>query len=110
MTSNCYPPGSTPFTRHFLSAYFDWSIIIILLSMCDFVCDFCFRKLLLSLESQTKANHECNVIFFVPGQYKVDIQCSAASDNNNTMISDSSQHQHGGHVWRFTPPINILVS
>nr|CAD7586985.1 unnamed protein product [Timema genevievae] len=48
------------------------------------------------LKEQGGAKHECCVVFFTPGQYKVDIQCSS-------LVSDIS------HTWRFIPPIAVTV-
>ncbi|GAB0091455.1 Protein brunelleschi [Sergentomyia squamirostris] len=81
-----------------------------------------------------RASHECAVIFFTPGRFKADIQCTA---QNTQMISISSHAAEstssggGGvssvvtantsgslsghrpasdaHVWRFTPPIEVTV-
>ncbi|CAH0563486.1 unnamed protein product [Brassicogethes aeneus] len=63
------------------------------------------KKTINCLQSKEIASHECNVIFFTPGQYKVDIQC-CAPDNFSTMCASTLST---GHVWRFTPPINISV-
>jgi hypothetical protein len=63
------------------------------------------RKIIDLLQPQERAQHECNVIFFTPGQYKIDIQCSAP--DNSTAIP--CLHSNG-HIWRFTPPINVLVN
>ncbi|XP_059618131.1 protein brunelleschi [Phlebotomus argentipes] len=77
-----------------------------------------------------RASHECSVIFFTPGRFKADIQCSA---QNSHMVSISSHaaestssgggassvvtgptsmsgHRHAdAHIWRFTPPIEVTV-
>jgi len=63
------------------------------------------KKILSSLEPKDVANHRCNVVFFSPGLYKVDIQCYTpdnASVNMGPLMST-------GHVWKFTPPISIQV-
>ncbi|KAJ8935382.1 hypothetical protein NQ314_012793 [Rhamnusium bicolor] len=62
-------------------------------------------KILPLLEPKVKANHECNVIFFTPGQYKLDIQCCAPESN----IGSGTNFIQMGHIWRFTPPISIQV-
>ncbi|XP_008196943.1 protein brunelleschi [Tribolium castaneum] len=63
------------------------------------------KKMIKSLEPQEKAQHECNVIFFTPGQYKIDIQCSAPDNSTAVPCLPPS-----GHTWRFTPPVNVTVS
>ncbi|XP_075217129.1 trafficking protein particle complex subunit brun isoform X2 [Lycorma delicatula] len=40
------------------------------------------------------AYHECNVVFFTPGQYKVNIQCISTEK----------------HIWKLIPPLDIEVS
>lgn len=63
------------------------------------------KKILASLEPKNMANHKCNVVFFTPGLYKVDIQCYTpdnSSANTGPLLST-------GHVWKFTPPISIQV-
>lgn len=68
---------------------------------------FLFRKSVSSLEPQAKADHECNVIFFTPGYYKMDIQCCAPESLTvtrvNTLLST-------GHIWRFTPTVSFQVN
>lgn len=57
------------------------------------------------LAPQGKAQHSCNVIFFIPGQYKVDIQCSAPE-----CLTTPSPVTQIGHVWRFIPSVEINVN
>ncbi|KAF7271855.1 hypothetical protein GWI33_015332 [Rhynchophorus ferrugineus] len=63
------------------------------------------KKVLPSLDPRDVAKHKCNVVFFTPGLYKMDIQCHSP---------DGSVHTTGqlipmGHIWKFTPPISIQV-
>lgn len=58
------------------------------------------------LQPQAQAEHECNAIFFTPGLYKIDIQCSAP-DN---LTAASCLPPATGHIWRFTPSINVVVN
>ncbi|XP_066262236.1 protein brunelleschi [Euwallacea similis] len=64
------------------------------------------KKLLSILEPKDIASHRCNVVFFSPGLYKLDIQCYTPDSSNPvgtaTLVST-------GHVWRYTPPISIVV-
>jgi hypothetical protein len=53
------------------------------------------------LEEQGCAYHECSIVFFTPGQYKVDIQCS--SQDSQQISNDIC------HTWKFTPPVAITV-
>ncbi|CAH1283288.1 unnamed protein product [Diabrotica balteata] len=59
------------------------------------------------LKPQAKANHECNVIFFTPGHYKVDIQCCAPE---SLLASKVNPIISTGHIWRFTPTVSFLVT
>ncbi|XP_057664018.1 protein brunelleschi isoform X1 [Diorhabda carinulata] len=67
----------------------------------------CTKKSFAMLQPQDKVNHECNVIFFTPGHYKLDIQCCApetlTSSKVNSLISP-------GHIWRFTPTVSFQVN
>jgi hypothetical protein len=59
------------------------------------------------LEEQGSVYHECNIVFFTPGQYKVDIQCSS---QDNSLTGDKDQTLSDiGHTWKFTPPVAISV-
>uniref|UniRef100_A0A6V7JEY4 Uncharacterized protein n=1 Tax=Bracon brevicornis TaxID=1563983 RepID=A0A6V7JEY4_9HYME len=60
------------------------------------------------MQEYGRAYHECRVVFFTAGQYKLDIQCSSqrAVTNSNTMCSDMMD---AGHIWRYIPPIEIAV-
>lgn len=68
----------------------------------NFKCFFVFRVLLPDLNAQEETRHTCNVIFFTPGQYKVDIQCSMPENANATPSL--------GHVWKFIPAVDITVN
>ncbi|XP_050306114.1 protein brunelleschi [Anthonomus grandis grandis] len=63
------------------------------------------KKILSSLEPKNVASHKCNVVFFTPGLYKVDIQCYTPDSSNSSTAPLVST----GHIWRFTPPIAIQV-
>lgn len=58
-----------------------------------------------NLEPQGNAQHSCNVIFFTPGQYKIDIQCSAPE-----CLSSAPSFMPTGHIWRFIPPVEVNVN
>jgi hypothetical protein len=46
-------------------------------------------------------------VFFTPGQYKVDIQCSSQASH---LTGDKDQTLSGiGHTWKFSPPVAITV-
>ncbi|XP_019758091.2 protein brunelleschi [Dendroctonus ponderosae] len=63
------------------------------------------KKILSSLEPKDTANHRCNVVFFTPGLYKLDIQCYTPDANS----ASAAPLLNTGHVWRFTPAISIQV-
>lgn len=60
-----------------------------------------------SLKPQVKADHECNIIFFTPGIYKMDIQCY--TPDSNTMASANSLVTTG-HIWKYIPSVAIQVT
>ncbi|KYN05357.1 Trafficking protein particle complex subunit 9 [Cyphomyrmex costatus] len=55
-----------------------------------------------------RAYHECRVVFFTSGQYKIDIQCSSKESAPNSPIL-YSELINAGHTWRYIPPIEITV-
>uniref|UniRef100_A0A6B2EIB5 Putative targeting complex trapp subunit n=1 Tax=Phlebotomus kandelakii TaxID=1109342 RepID=A0A6B2EIB5_9DIPT len=82
-----------------------------------------------------RASHECSVIFFTPGRFKADIQCSAQNSQMVSISSHAAESTSSGggvssvggntantsaslsgrrvsadsHIWRFTPPIEVTV-
>lgn len=60
------------------------------------------------LEEHGRAHHECRVVFFTAGQYKVDIQCSSSESTPGTPTL-CSELMNAGHTWRYIPPIEITV-
>ncbi|KAJ9597832.1 hypothetical protein L9F63_011327, partial [Diploptera punctata] len=58
------------------------------------------KVILPELAEQGSAYHECCIVFFTPGQYKVDIQCTSQDNQCDTDIA---------HTWKFTPPVAITV-
>lgn len=65
------------------------------------------KVLLPELEEHGSAYHECSIVFFTPGQYKVDIHCSS---QENCRTGDKDQTLNDiGHTWKFTPPVTITV-
>ncbi|XP_022916295.2 protein brunelleschi [Onthophagus taurus] len=62
------------------------------------------KKLLSNLQPEAEAQHSCNAIFFTPGHYKIDIQCSSP-DNSTGNINNPMEH-----VWKFIPPVEVIVA
>lgn len=67
--------------------------------------------LLAQLDDQGSAYHECNVVFFMPGLYKIDIQCSSNGRSANSVssggvVGDSPP----AHTWKLIPPLEITVT
>jgi len=60
------------------------------------------------LQEYGRAYHECRVVFFTAGQYKIDIQCSSKESAPNSPIL-YSELVNAGHTWRYIPPIEITV-
>ncbi|XP_060523752.1 protein brunelleschi [Cylas formicarius] len=62
------------------------------------------RRRLTCLHPKDEVNHSFIMIFFAPGLFKLDMQCYTpdTSSTNVPLVST-------GHVWRFSPPISILV-
>lgn len=50
--------------------------------------------------------HRCNVIFFTPGQYKLDVQCT--SPESGALVGHPLSNI--GHVWKFTPSLTMKVA
>lgn len=80
------------------------------------------------LNRNEKAFHECSVLFFTPGRFKVDIQCRSLSSINptaaNAVTTSTMANEHmptvsigntvpllnsDMHVWKFIPPVEITV-
>lgn len=55
-----------------------------------------------TLAPQNSTQHACNVLFFTPGQYKMDIQVTAPDSANVASLTN--------HIWRFIPPVEINVT
>lgn len=65
---------------------------------------------LLQLDNQGSAYHECNVVFFMPGLYKVDIHCfSQGKSRSVELCTDISSDVTPAHTWKLIPPIEITV-
>ncbi|XP_044738688.1 protein brunelleschi [Chrysoperla carnea] len=72
------------------------------------------KVLLPTLEEQGQTYHECIVIFFTPGQYKADIQCTAPENLNGSIDTNIGgaivDGQQSGHTWRYIPPVEIRIN
>ncbi|KYN12680.1 Trafficking protein particle complex subunit 9 [Trachymyrmex cornetzi] len=66
------------------------------------------KVVLPTLQEYGRAYHECRVVFFTSGQYKIDIQCSSKESAPNSPIL-YSELINAGHTWRYIPPIEITV-
>uniref|UniRef100_A0A0C9R0S0 Bru_0 protein n=1 Tax=Fopius arisanus TaxID=64838 RepID=A0A0C9R0S0_9HYME len=66
------------------------------------------KVMLPTLQEYGRAYHECRVVFFTAGQYKIDIQCSSQKpiSNSNSVCADFI---NAGRIWRYIPPIEIAV-
>ncbi|XP_033330236.1 trafficking protein particle complex subunit brun isoform X2 [Megalopta genalis] len=60
------------------------------------------------LQEYGRIYHECRVVFFTAGQYKIDIQCSSTESASNTPVL-CSELINAGHTWRYIPSIEITV-
>ncbi|XP_046397297.1 protein brunelleschi isoform X2 [Ischnura elegans] len=58
-----------------------------------------------------EAYHEASVVFFTPGQYKVDISCSSVEGGASGYLgkAGSNTETSSTTTWRFVPPIEITV-
>ncbi|KAG8230131.1 hypothetical protein J437_LFUL010623 [Ladona fulva] len=58
-----------------------------------------------------EAYHESSVVFFTPGQYKVDISCSSIEEGSSGFLGKtiSGSESSSSTTWRFVPPIEITV-
>ncbi|XP_034178106.2 trafficking protein particle complex subunit brun [Osmia lignaria lignaria] len=66
------------------------------------------KVMLPSLQEYGRIYHECRVVFFTAGQYKIDIRCSSKESAPNTPVL-CSELINAGHTWRYIPPIEITV-
>ncbi|XP_012285614.1 protein brunelleschi [Orussus abietinus] len=66
------------------------------------------KVMLPTLQEAGRAYHECRVVFFTAGQYKLDIQCSSKESTADTSTF-CTELANAGHVWRYIPPIEITV-
>ncbi|XP_076241389.1 trafficking protein particle complex subunit brun isoform X1 [Calliopsis andreniformis] len=66
------------------------------------------KVMLPALQEYGSLYHECRVVFFTAGQYKIDIQCSSKESAPNTPVI-CSELINAGHTWRYIPPIEITV-
>lgn len=66
------------------------------------------KIMLPALQEYGRIYHECRVVFFTAGQYKIDIQCSSKESAPNTPIL-CSELINAGHTWRYIPSIEITV-
>ncbi|XP_076645685.1 trafficking protein particle complex subunit brun isoform X2 [Halictus rubicundus] len=60
------------------------------------------------LQEYGRIYHECRVVFFTAGQYKIDIQCSSTESAPSTPVL-CSELINAGHTWRYIPSIEITV-
>ncbi|XP_071451117.1 protein brunelleschi [Hetaerina americana] len=56
-----------------------------------------------------EAYHEASVVFFTPGQYKVDISCSSIEEGSSGYLGKAVSESSSATTWRFVPPIEITV-
>ncbi|XP_015605441.1 protein brunelleschi [Cephus cinctus] len=66
------------------------------------------KVMLPTLQEYGRAYHECRVVFFTAGQYKIDIQCSSR-ESTPTALAICSELINAGHTWRYIPPLEITV-
>lgn len=66
--------------------------------------------LLDQLDDQGSVYHECNVVFFMPGLYKIDIQCSSQARPASALSSGDVGNAPPAHIWKLIPPIEITVT
>ncbi|XP_070171245.1 protein brunelleschi [Polyergus mexicanus] len=66
------------------------------------------KVMLPTLQEYGRAYHECRVVFFTAGQYKIDIQCNSKESAPTSPIL-YSEFARAGHTWRYIPSIEITV-
>lgn len=66
---------------------------------------FLHSTLIPSLSKNSTASHECSVVFFTPGRFKVDIQCKTQQ-----ALSAIPTVNNDSHIWKFIPQIEITVN
>ncbi|XP_008555730.1 protein brunelleschi [Microplitis demolitor] len=65
------------------------------------------KVMLPTLQEYGRAYHECRVVFFMPGQFKLDIRCS--SNDNSPSSSNREDQTIADNEWRYIPPIEITA-
>lgn len=63
----------------------------------------------MQLDDQGSVYHECNIVFFMPGLYKIDIQCSSQA-RPVSVVPSGDVNSLPAHTWKLIPPIEITVT
>ncbi|XP_026288363.2 protein brunelleschi isoform X1 [Frankliniella occidentalis] len=66
--------------------------------------------LITQLDDQSSVYHECNVVFFMPGLYKIDIQCSSVGNCSGAHPPGDATESTPAHTWKLIPPIELTVT
>ncbi|CAD6203093.1 GSCOCG00009729001-RA-CDS [Cotesia congregata] len=67
------------------------------------------KVMLPTLQEYGRAYHECRVVFFMPGQFKLDIRCSSNHENSSSSSSSDKNLTIADNEWRYIPPIEITA-
>ncbi|KAK9876811.1 hypothetical protein WA026_015049 [Henosepilachna vigintioctopunctata] len=58
------------------------------------------------LDPQQTEKYTANVIFFSSGQYKLGVKCSTPENSTSAITNENTI----GHLWKFIPPVNFIVT
>lgn len=61
------------------------------------------------LNEGESVHHECGLLFFTAGMYKIEITCSPAANVAQTSLYENVIPAHQ-HAWKFAPPLEIAIT
>lgn len=70
------------------------------------------RAVVGKMDPNSSYKHNCGIIFFTPGNYKLDVVCSLqiSTQHRESKFNMSYDPTHEQHIWKFVPSVEIIVS
>ncbi|XP_071854715.1 trafficking protein particle complex subunit 9-like isoform X2 [Apostichopus japonicus] len=72
------------------------------------LCVGCFQSQFQMLSAATLPSHVCTFTYLYPGHYKITLTCLQRKATDD--LPDSPQDVKSGRLWRFRPPIDVIVA
>ncbi|PIK40052.1 hypothetical protein BSL78_23110 [Apostichopus japonicus] len=72
------------------------------------LCVGCFQSQFQTLSAATLPSHVCTFTYLYPGHYKITLTCLQRKATDDS--PDSPQDVKSGRLWRFRPPIDVIVA